>query len=90
MLYLRAKLEDLQASIRADTEELAGFDGTVQSKRKAIAENEELLRVDEQRLTDLNAELSSKELGKLSQAEIQEKSRLGTQILKWKVGFQGD
>lgn len=85
MLQCRAELGELQAAIQADSEELLNLDSLAQSKLKAIAKNEESLRRDAIWLSDLKSELGSKELGKLSKAEVKEKQDLTKAIAQLQV-----
>ena len=66
--------------MQADGEELRDLGSLAQSKQKAIAEDQELLKLDEERLSQLRAELSIKELGKLSKTEVQEQKELSKRI----------
>ena len=79
-------MERLQAAIQAGNEQLHSLDIAIQSKNKAISENEELLRLDEFHISELQAELGSKELGKLTQVEVEESRNLERQLLQWQVG----
>ena len=78
-------LKRLEAAIQAGDEQMHSLDSAVQSKKKAIAENEKLLQFEDLHTSELHAELGTKELGKLTQAEVEESRSLERQLLQWQV-----
>lgn len=84
-LCCRAELAKLEMNIREDTDQLQATERSMQEKRRAIAKDEEQLAVGGLQIGELQAELGNKELGKLSQAEVQEKQRLSIQLMQMKA-----
>ena len=89
LFSFRETLERLQASIQADDEQLQSLDSAIESKTKAISDNEEFLRRETVQVSELKAELGTKELGKLTQAEVEESQSLSRQLLQWKASISG-
>ena len=81
----RETLQSLEGTIQADTEQLVSLEAAMQSKQKAIADNEEKLETYTRHIADLQAQLGTKELGKLTTAEVKESQQLKKHLLQWQV-----
>lgn len=85
MSTCREALQRLEGTIQADREQLVSLEAAINSKQKAIADNEEMLELYTNQIADVQAQLGTKELGKLTAAEVKESHQLKDDLLQWQV-----